>query len=237
MRILICLILSNLLFSCAQRIKVPINRFHSPEVIGGGAEFEYRQVGFSSGVLDFTNSNTNNALTMGTSKDDEFYLGVGLSPSVDLFVRVPEESSSLLGIKIQLLGGGIKDAGDGHKLALTLGMGSERDTFDQTFQIELKSDVTDYSIVHGYRFHSKFLVYEGISISNYSFEGRVLGTTGLNSDQIDYSAQNILGAHAGAVIGGAGLKLKIEIAAQKIEWSNTESKLYQSFGVALSAGW
>lgn len=237
MRILLLLIFTNLLFSCAQRIKVPINRFHSPEVIGGGAEIEYREVTFSSGVLDFTNSSTTNPLTMGTSKDQEFYLGMGISPSVDLFVRVPEESSSLLGLKIQLLGSSIKEASEGHKLAFTLGMGSERDTFDQTFKIELKSDVTDYSLVHGYRFHPKFMIYEGISISNYSFEGRVIGTTGLSSDEINYSAKNILGAHVGAVFGGAGLKLKMEISSQKIEWSHTESKLYQSFGIALSAGW
>ena len=174
---------------------------------------------------------------MSTTSDDEFYLGAGLSPSVDLFVRVPEESSSLIGLKVQLMGGNTQDAALGHKLAFTIGMGSERDSFDSTFEIELKSDVTDYSLVHGYRFHPNFLLYEGISISNYSFEGRVVGTTGLDSDQIDYEARNILGAHIGAVLGGHSFQLKAEWGAQKIEWTHTESKLFQHFGLALAASW
>jgi len=209
----------------------------NPEAIGGGFELEYREMGFSSGVLDFTDNSTSNPLLMGTSKDKELYTGFGVSRSVDLFVRVPEESSSLIGLKVQLLGNPNKEAAEGHNLAFTLGMGSERDTFNQIFSIDLKSDVTDYSVIHGYRFSPILMVYEGISVSNYHFQGSVQGTTGLNSNEIDYSAKNILGGHAGVVLGSSSFKIKLEVAVQKIEWTNTQSKLFQHFGVALSAGW
>ncbi|MBT4790870.1 MAG: hypothetical protein HON90_04815, partial [Halobacteriovoraceae bacterium] len=53
----------------------------------------------------------------------------------------------------------------------------------------------------------------------------------------DYAAKNIQGGHLGVILGGKGLKLKLEYAAQKITWTHTESKLFQSFGVALTAGW
>ncbi len=223
--------------SCAQRIKVPINRMVSPEAIGKGANIEYREMGFSSGVLDFTGNSTENALIMGTAKDTEFYMALGISNNADIFIRVPEESSSLLGVKVQVIGEPSKADAVGHKLSFTLGKGSERDSFDQVFTIDLKSDVTDFALIHGYRTSPYFMVYDGVSISNYHFEGDISGATGLSSDTIDYQAKNILGAHIGVIFGGSGFKLKLEFAAQKIAWSHTEEKLYQHFGMALNAGW
>lgn len=208
-----------------------------PEAIGKGAEIEYREMGYSSGVLDFTDSSTSNALIMGVAKDKEFYMGIGISNNADLFIRVPEESSSLIGIKVQVLGEPVKAGAVGHNLAFTMGMGSERDKFDQGFTIDLKSDVSDFSLIHGYRTSPSVLIYDGISVSNYLFEGDIKGTTGLNSDTIEYQAKNILGAHIGLVFGGSGFKLKLEFATQKIAWSHTEEKLFQHFGAALTAGW
>ena len=209
----------------------------SPEVIGLGAEVEYHKMGFSQGVLDFSDDSTTNPLVMGTTNDEEFFLGVGISNNADLFVRVPEESSSLLGIKVQILGEPSKANAEGHKLSFSLGTGSERDKFDQTFTIDLKSDVSEYALIHGYRFNPVAMIYEGVTISNYSFKGNITGTTGLDSDTINYKATNILGGHIGLILGSHSIKLKLELAAQKIKWSNTEEKLYQSFGMALSAGW
>jgi hypothetical protein len=226
-----------LITSCAQRIKVPINRLIMPEAIGVGAEIEYRDIGFSSGVLDFTGNSTQNPLLMGVAKDTEFYLGVGVANNTDLFIRVAEESSSLIGIKVQLIGEPVKAAAVGNSLAFTMGMGSERDKFDQGFTIDLKSDVSDFSLIHGYRTSPYVLIYEGISVSNYSFEGTIQGATGLNSDIIEYTAKNILGAHIGMVFGGSGFKLKVELAAQKIAWTHTEEKMFQHFGMGLTAGW
>jgi len=46
-----------------------------------------------------------------------------------------------------------------------------------------------------------------------------------------------MGAHIGGVLGGAHFKLKLEMAVQRITWTNTDTKLFQHFGMALSAGW
>ena len=231
------LVLFLLLSSCAQRIKVPINRMISPEAIGKGAKVEVREMGFSSGILDFSDNSTANALVMGTSNDKEFYLAVGIAQRADLFVRVPEESSSLIGLKVQVLGQSLKANSAGHSLSFSLGMGSERDKFEQTFSIDLKSDVTDFSLIHGYRMGPSVLLYDGISVSHYTFDGTISGTTGLSSNEISYAAKNILGAHVGAIFGGSGMQLKLELATQKIEWSNTDEKIFTHFGMALNAGW
>jgi hypothetical protein len=237
MKISVFFIFTFLTMSCAQRIKVPINRMIMPEAIGVGAEIEYRDIGYSSGVLNFDDNSTENPLLMGVAKNKEFYLGVGIANSTDLFIRVPEESSSLIGIKVQIVGEPVKAGTVGHSVAFTMGMGSERDKFDQGFSIDLKSDVSDFSLIHGYRLNPYVLLYDGVSVSNYSFEGTIQGGTGLNSDIIEYAAKNILGGHAGVAFGGSGFKLKLEWSAQKITWTHTEEKMFQYFGMALTAGW
>lgn len=197
----------------------------------------YQDTGHSSGVLDFSNNNTDNALKMSSANEEALYLGVGIAPTVDLFIKVHKESSSLIGLKVQVFGTPLKEVVVGHKLAFSMATGSERDEFDDTFTIELKSDVTDYSLIYGYRSSDSMMIYLGASVSNYSFEGTIKGNHGLNNSDIDYQARNIQGAHIGAMLGGSSFNLKAEYATQKIEWSNTESKLYQYFALALQTGW
>lgn len=226
-----------LLSSCAQRIKVPINRFLNPEAIGGGLQFEYQDTGHSAAILNFENNTTTNSLDIGTVRNEAFYMGAGLSGDVDLFVKVHKESSSLLGLKVQVLGQPFKAAAVGHSLSFSLAGGAERDTFRDTFEISLKSDITDYSLIHGYRFSPTFQIYDGLSLSNYSFRGKIKNDTNLDSDLIEYSARNIFGAHLGIIYGSQTFNLKVEWSTQRIEWSNTEEKVFQHLGAALSAGW
>ena len=222
--------------SCAQRIKVPINRTISPEAVGGGFEVEYKKTGFSQGVLQFDNGEMDNPLLMSTLQEDELYMGIGISRNADLFVKIPKESSSIVGLKVQVIGNPSKERSEGHNLAFTLGMGSERDTFEEGLDIILKSDVQDYSIIHGYRFSNAFMIYEGISISNFLFDGKIEDPpSGFSGNTFSYRANNILGAHAGMEIGGAAFKIRVEFGIQQIEWSNTEKKTFNFLGYSLSS--
>jgi len=219
---------------CSQRIKVPINRMMTPEVIGKGVDLEYEQIGFSEGKLDFSNSETDNALLMGTASNRSLYMGFGIADNTDIFIKVPQESSSLLGIKVQVIGTPSKARSVGNQLAFTIAMGSERDTFEGQYNINLKSDVKDYSLIYGYRTHSMTLIYASFSLSHYSFKGNIEGASAvLNSDEVNYNAQNILGGQLGIELGGPSFALKAEISAQKIKWSNTEEQLLYFSGLAL----
>lgn len=226
-----------LISSCAQRIKVPINRFLNPEAIGGGFQVEYQDTGLSSAILDFSNNSTSNPLAVGTVRNESLFAAIGLSKDVDLFTKIHKESSSILGLKVQVMGAPFKAAVIGHSISFSLGGGSERDTFNSDFEITLKSDITDYSIIHGYRFSPTFLIYDGISLSNYSFRGTIKDEPSLDSDEIDYSARNIFGAHIGLIYGSENFNLKLEWATQKITWTNTDEKIFQHLGAALSVGW
>ena len=223
--------------SCAQRIKAPINRMISPEAIGYGLNMEYKQTGVSEGLLDFVGSRTDNPLKMGKIMNRELVLGLGVARTADIFIRIPEQSTSLLGIKVQVVGDPSKAQASGHKVAFTLAMGAERDSFKGTYDVKLKSDAQDFSIIHGYRPNSWLLLYDSISLTNYRIQGTVENATpSFNSDEFDYAADNILGLQGGMELGGANFKLKLELAFQRITWSNTETKNYTSFGYALSAG-
>jgi hypothetical protein len=207
----------------------------SPEAVGSGMEMELKKTGFSQGVLQFDNGEMDNPLIMSTLQEDELYLGVGISKNTDIFLKIPKESSSIVGIKVQVIGDPSKARSEGHNLAFTLGMGSERDTFEEGFDIVLKSDVQDYSIIHGYRFSPTVMIYEGVSFSNYRFQGTIENApSSFSGNKFDYSADNILGAHAGLELGPAGFKARIEWAVQQIQWSNTEKKTYNFLGYSIS---
>ncbi len=210
----------------------------SPEAIGGGAEIEFQRVGYSEARLDFAGGKTDNALLMGDPVSNRtLYMGLGVSPTVDIFVRVPQESSSLLGVKVQVLGAPSKVRNNTHQLAFTLAIGSERDSFEGTYEIDLKSDVRDYSLIYGFRFTEYALIYSSISVSTYSFEGDITNSGGatLSDDSIDYTASNILGGQLGLELGGDSFALKLELAAQKIKWTNSEEKLLYSSGLSIRA--
>jgi hypothetical protein len=233
MKLLIFIFIFTII-GCSQRIKVPINRMITPEVIGHGVDLEYDQIGFSEGKLDFSNSETDNPLLMGAVSNRSLYMALGIAPNADIFVKVPQESSSLLGIKVQIIGLPSKQRATGSQLAFTIAMGSERDTFEGQYKINLKSDVKDYSLIYGYRTGTMSLIYASVSVSHYDFEGSIEGASAvLTSDEINYGAKNIMGGQLGLELGGSSFALKAEVSAQKIKWTNTEEKLLYFTGLAL----
>ena len=226
-----------LLCSCAQRMKIPINRFSSPEVIGGGVGVEYQSTGFSVGQLDFSNNDVDNPLVVSTTTEESFHLDLGVVDKMDIFIDVPKQSSSRVGVKIQLLGDPEKAKKEGHQFAFTLATGSAHDEFESGFTIDLKSRMQDYSIIHGYRINEVVAVYEGISLTTFEFDGKIQNPGSLNGNTIDYKAKDTLGVFAGLTFGTTGIKAKAEFAGQYVRWTNTDPKLVYSFGYSLMAYW
>ena len=222
--------------SCAQRLKVPINRMTSPEVVGRGMEVQVDQVGFSNGILNLAEGK-NSPLIMSTVSERALHLGIGIAEKLDVFINIPKESSSRFGIKIQLLGGSEKSRSSGHKLAMILATGNSTDLYTVDYKINISADLKDYALVHGYRFNENVLIYESVSITNYEFNGNIIGASDLNYNLINYKANNTLGVAVGVSLGPPSLKFKGELAYQRIEWSNTVAKNSFSLGYSLTATW
>lgn len=229
-------ILVLLFSSCAQRLKVPINRMISPEVIGKGMEVQYDQIGFSSGILNLAEGQ-DSSLLFSQVNERALHLGIGLVDKLDIFVNIPKESSSRVGLKIQLLGAPEKVRSAGNKLALILATGSSTDIYTVDYKINIASELKDYALIHGYRFSENLLVYESLSITNYEFHGTIVGNNDLNFNKIKYYANNTIGLAIGAVLGPPSLKAKAELAMQRIFWSHTEAKNAYSLGYSLTATW
>lgn len=221
-------------FSCAQRLKTPLNRMISPEAIGRGAQLEYRKSGFSEAKLNFADGRTDNPLDMGTISDPEFVLGLGIVEKVDFFYKMSYEATALLGIKFQLVGEAVKAQAVGHKLALTYAMGSDRDDYDGIYKIRLKSSAQDFSVIHGYRFSEYLMLYESLSLSQFSMSGSIENGGGeFSSDSFDYRTGLTLGLHVGLELSLYPMLSRLELGVQKIKWSQTEEYLAASLGYSL----
>jgi hypothetical protein len=198
----------------------------SPEAIGFGMELDYRYTSFSEGLIDFSNNRVDNALEMQTVREGEGLVGFGIAKNADIFIKVPKESASMLGMKIQLLGTSSKDRSEGNKLSLAYAQGAVRDVYKgDGFKINLKSDVSEISLIHGYRFSPLVMLYEGLTIGSYEFSGVIEEAPAtITASQVEYRASNVLGLHIGLELGGTNFKSKVETGYQKIKWSNTEAK-------------
>lgn len=195
---------------------------------------DFRQTALSQGLLDFSGSKTDNPLKMSTVQERELYLALGVTSSIDLFYKIPKQSAAIYGAKIQVLGQPSKTRNAGHKLAFTLGMGADRDNFEGTYDVKLKVDTYEVSVIHGYRFSPLLLFYDGISLSKFNFSGKIENaSSAFEDDDFEYVADVIVGAHAGIEFGGEQFKLKLEYAAQRIDWSHTDPELHHGLSYSL----
>jgi hypothetical protein len=221
-----------LLSSCAQRLVVPINRLNSPEATGGGGELEMRQFGASEGRLDFSDATPDAPLLMRQSTLKGMGAVIGTLDFLDIYWQMPDKSASLIGVKGQVFGTSERAGGEGHKVSVSFAMGGENDIFEGDYEITTESSTYDLSVIHGYRLSPSVLFYDGISYTKYGFKGDIKARDELNGEQIDYQANHILGIHGGVIGFSEPFKLKLEYAAQRIEWTNTEVKFFHSFGFA-----
>lgn len=210
----------------------------SPESLDQlGAEMEYRRASFSSGVLDFSNGDTQNDLIMSTVSEEELHIAFGIARIMDLYYDLPKESVARFGGRVQLLGNPKKSGMIEHKVAFTFGMGAEVDKIEDTYTVNVKAKSQDFSVIHGFRFSPSFMMYEGISLTNYSFEGTIEDPVGLSSDHFLYEAENTLGAHIGVIWGPSYANLKAEFAAQQIAWTDTDEKRFYAISFSFNTGW
>jgi hypothetical protein len=211
----------------------------SPEAVGGGVGLSFRQEGLSLGGLDFSDGDVDNPLVMSGTDGRGLVLDMGVGQMTDLYWRMPNESAGILGLKIQLIGDPLKKASTGHKLAISFGKGVERDSFDEGgYSIDLKVDMQDYAIIHGYRINKDVLLYDSFSLMNYSFEGDIKSAPQvLSGSTINYDANNTMGFHAGMILGTVPFSFTVEFGVQRISWTSSESATFYSFGYALTAVW
>jgi len=217
--IIICFIFS----SCAKRIKAPMTRFVSPEIVGVGAKVEVSFFNSSTGILNFKNNRTDNPLNMGISKGRGIDAAIGIKNYVDIFWNQSHDSVATVGLRYQILGRSPKNTYTvGHKLLASFSYGDDRDELETPYQTNLKMTVTDFLLTYGYRFKSWFMLYGGVSLSNYDFSGNILNAPGgFNSNSFYYEAKTTPTVYLGTHFNYTRIGTKVELGFQRIKWTNT----------------
>ena len=91
--------------------------------------------------------------------------------------------------------------------------------------VETTTRNRDTSLVYGYRFEDKALVYTGVSYSDFDLDGNVTKVTNINSN-FEYDSE-VMGAHLGLMAHNKNFLFKLELSVQETKWSNSEK---QGFG-------
>lgn len=231
--ILILLFLST---SCATKYVIPGNRFISPESVGGvlRVQAELQQNSSKIAAINVTDGNTNNRLQYNDKMRTGYFFGTSIMEQIDFIWYQTASSVSFLGARIQLLGGSKASKATGHKLAITAAAGGNEHEIDSSDpKIEFEMGGQDYSIIHGYRFSENILIFETLSATNISFDGKLSSSNPtFNGLRVDYKTK-LYGAFIGAEFSYFALMMKLEAGYQIIQSTHTPERDGIRLGYAL----
>lgn len=233
-RVLIA-ILAGSLAACSVNIKMPVNRFDSPETIGqpGVIKSEIGMQGTAEIVLaedpqSNTQPNTTNPTINGDSRV-RVAAAYSAFDALDIEYRPPFGAS----FKFQLIGTSYKSAKAGNfSAAISFGgkyaMNQYPDPLSRdTIQMKLNETMFDAALIAGYRVADMFMVYGGPFITTDSFSG-----TWHDSVNIDSTAK-LTGLNLGIEISATSFQGRLEYAlgkASSMESSKTIGSLGASIG-------
>lgn len=157
------------------------------------------EIGSASTSTLFGSSSTSVAVT--PSETSGVGLGItgsfGLLNFLQLYGRISNESTAVLGIQIQALGSSTKEREDGYKLAFSAGVGTGseteskyewNDTETDSSQADLSGETEmksyEFGMQTGYRFNKYLMPYMSYHYSKFDVDGK------LNVDGTDYFLQN-----------------------------------------------
>ncbi|MCT4643295.1 MAG: hypothetical protein N4A33_13470 [Bacteriovoracaceae bacterium] len=221
------------LVGCAQRMKLPINRGVSPEVIGVGAGLSMGSSGVAHSSLDIDSTTNDLSGSVSTSvvRESGYDIQLGVARQFEAFAKFMSETPTLYGVKVQFWGLPKKEKQAGHKMTFTFASGSSTDQYDDSgIEIELASKVQDYSFIYGYRFDEKHLVYSSLSITDYRFKGKIKNPPlAFTTSRFSYTAKSIKTLAVGSFHDFSVIGMNLEVALQKLKFTNSSEKTNFSF--------
>jgi hypothetical protein len=230
------LILLFICTSCATKYVIPGNRFISPESVGGvlKVQAEIQQNSSKVAAIDVSDGNTNNKLQYNDKIRTGYFFGASLFEQLDFLWYQTASSVSFVGARIQVIGGSKASNSAGHKLSITAALGGndhEIDSSDPKIDFTMKGQ--DYSLIHGYRFSENFMIYESLSQTNITFDGKLKSNNPLfNALEVNYKT-TLYGLFVGGEFSFNSFMAKLECGYQIIKSTHTPDKEGVMFGYAL----
>ena len=219
------------LTSCATRFRVPLNRFDAPETLGGvmNAEFELSQQSQLNGTVDLGESEPY-PVDFTDRSSNGYQAALSVAESVDLTWKHTSDGPSMMGVKWQFMGASLRAPGAGQSMSITAAFGGNSHEIEGSPTVEFDLAATDIALLHSIWFTPFLQVYESVSYSSYSFEGKVSGgpSPGNFADE-----GKLLALAAGLGFVMRPIDIKLEMAYTKADWSGSGSENYLSWGFAL----
>lgn len=234
----ILILLLLLQVGCATKYVLPGNRFITPESQGGvfRGQFELQQTKANQLTIDTTNSSVNDGVIYSDLNRVGFLYSTSLMESFDFFWSHTGNANSMLGGKLQLLGGSRSAKAVGNKLAIGAAFGgNEHETEDKKVEFELSGQ--ELLLIYGYRFSENVLAYSSYSYATYHFTG-VLNSSvvALNGAKPDYRTR-VQSLSLGTELALEILILKLEGTYQQLRTDKTRDKENLSIGYSVGFQW
>jgi hypothetical protein len=237
MKLLLLLSLMSLV-SCATKYVVPGNRFITPESQGGAlrGQFEFQNTQGNKLTIDTSQGTIDEGVTYEEIPRTGYLLSSSLFESLDLIWSHTGSANSMLGAKLQFLGGSRTANATGHKMAIAGLFGANKhETEDKSVEFTLGGQ--ELLLLYGYRITENFFPYASFSYSKYNFEGEIsLPGSPVNGAEpsIDTSIKALNG---GVEFNYEFLFAKIECSYQQIATTDTMEKTGFLVGYSFGLNW
>lgn len=226
-----------LLTSCATKYIVPGNRFITPETNGGAlkGQIEIQQTKANQVTIDASQGNISNGVNYSTVARTAFLFSESFFDAFDLFWSHIGSANSLIGAKLQVMGGSKAAKAAGHKLAFAAAIGAnEHEPEDKSIEFKLAGN--DLIAIYGYRFSEFLLPYISLSSARYDFSGTIKKHPTL-AGQKPHFVTNILSLSPGLEVDYGPVVAKLEATYQQLETTDTKQKTNFILGWSLGYSW
>lgn len=234
-RILIFVVFISI-FGCAQRLKTPVSKGISPEVRGKGYKLSLNKAAIleSKFKLD-SNDDLSNSLSSEVEYLNEYKVEFAIGRQFEFYSNLVNEVGLMFGFKIQIWGLPYSEKSVGHKFSFAFNTGGSADEFQQDeLKLDLESSVTEFSIIHGYRFSDSLIIYESFTVSEYEFNGNISNPPiTFTRNDFTYTSSNTQTFSLGTILNYSNFDALLELSCQRYRWnsSNYKSVTAISYGI------
>jgi hypothetical protein len=226
------------LSGCATKYILPGNRFITPETQGSFflGQMEYQQTAATQLTIDTSNGTVNDGVLYEDVIRSGFLLSNSLFDSLDFVWSHTGGSASMLGGKLQFLGGSRSGNTAGHKASFAvLAGGNEYETDDKAIKFNLGG--TEYLFLYGYRLNPAILSYSSLSYATYDFKGTIHSNDPVLDGLTPDLKSTLITLSGGLELTYSPFMTKLEASYQQLQTSDSPNKSSFIFGYSFGFNW
>ncbi len=232
------LIILLFLSGCATKYILPGNRFVTPETQGSifRGQMEFQQTGATQLTIDTSNGTVDDGVLYDKVIRSGFLMSNSLMDIVDFVWSHTGGSASMLGGKIQFVGGSRSQNSAGPKASVAvLAGGNDYETDDKEIKFNLGG--TEYLLLYGFRFNPAILTYSSFSYATYDFKGTINSSDPTLDGLRPELQSKLMTLSGGLELTYSPFISKLEASYQKLQTSDSADQSSFLFGYSFGFNW